>query len=274
MQFTVKDVRVFDELAPPEMRDVYIRSVARREVTRFFQTLRLDEVLGGDRAAVSARLRERVQAALDRLNPDASGTPRGAGIQIAYLAITGAHPPKETAPAFETPVQAFQRQDANVTSARTEAVRRLTEVVGDAGLADRIVQEISTYDTISDRVKDAPAAQRAEFQKQLSEQELRITTLLQSAGGSAASALSQARADRWRKHMTARRNAVRYRGQLAVYEAAPEVFELSLYFDALRDIMKQSRLYIVPDMPGLRIDMDLKERDMGVDLFRTKDDIH
>jgi modulator of FtsH protease HflK len=273
MQYTVSDVRLFDELAPPEQRDQYLRSVARREVTRFFQKLTLDEVLGGDRGELSSRLRAQVQAALDRLNPDPkTGQPRGAGISINYLAITGVHPPKDVAPAFETPVQAAQRREANIASAQTEAARRLTEVVGDTALADRIVAEIAAHDAINARLKGAAGPDRAALTSQLAEQEIKITSLLQSAGGSASATLSAAKATRWNKHMSARREAVRYAGQLAFYTAAPEVFELARYYETLREAMRGARLYIVPDSPAdRRFDLDLSEKDVGFDIFRSKD---
>lgn len=72
--------------------------------------------------------------------------------------------------------------------------------------------------------------------------------------------------------MTARRDAVRYAGQLAVYEASPEVFMLSKYFETLRGVMKDARVYIVPDrVATIRTDLDLTAKDTGMDIFRDKD---
>lgn len=274
MQFTVKDVLVYDLLGPPDHRDEYLRVIAQREVTRFFQSVSLDEVLGGDRAALSARLRENVQAALDRLNPDERGVPRGAGVEIAFLGITGAHPPKEAAPSFETPVQAAQRREANITSAQTDAAVRLTSVAGSRDLAETIVREITAYDALSEEgSRLAPGGpEAAALSARLVEQEIKITNLLSGAGGSAAAVLAEAKASRWTKHMSARREAARYEGQLARYEAAPRVFMVREYFRTFGEIMKNSRLYIVPDnVRDPRYDLDVTDKELALDIFRKPD---
>lgn len=273
MQFTVTNVEVFDRLGPPEQREAYLRAVARREVTRFFQTASLDEVLGGDRAELSAAIRGRVQMALDALNPGPDGKPLGAGVQVQFLAISGSHPPKDIANSFEGPVQASQRREARVSAAETEAAVRLTQVAGNSDLARSLVAEIARHDELRNQAKLAqgtPGA--APLAAQLAEQEIRITGMLGEAGGSAGAAISTARAARWSTHMTARRDAVRYAGQLAVYEASPEVFMLSKYFETLRGVMKDARVYIVPDrVATIRTDLDLTAKDTGMDIFRDKD---
>lgn len=273
MQYTVSDVRLFDELGPTEQREALIQSVARREVTRFFQGVTIDEVLGGDRAALSNRLREKVEGALAQLNKGEDGKPRGAGVHVDMLAITGAHPPKDVAQSFETPVQAAQRREANIYQAQTDAAKKLTEVAGDAALAGRIVAEISAYEALGNRLKAVRGQPEAgPISLQITEQELKITALLNQAQGGASRVLSEARAARWNRTMTARRDAVRYQGQLAIYEAAPEVFKMARYFDTLRAIMKDTRVFIVPDsVRDMRSDIDLHDADLGLDIFRSKD---
>ncbi len=267
MQYSVQDVLLYDELGPPENRDELLRAVARREVTRFFRTLHLDEILGGDRAALSQRLRTRVQAAIDRMNPGPDGKPRGAGVRIEFLGITGVHPPKETAPAFETPVQAAQRRQANLAAAETSAIESLTAVAGDVALARQIVAEITKLDNLrADRSGPDPEARA----RAIVEQEIAVQRLLEDAGGAAAAVLAEAGADRWRRHMGARAEAARYRGQIALFEAAPDLFRVSRFFEAFSEATRDARLYVVSDtVRDLMGVMDLKDVNLGVDVFDT-----
>src|SRR5205085_9088456 len=116
-QYAVKDVRLFDELAPPEQRDDLLKATAKRVVTTAMQQVTLDEILGGRRTTISQDLRKKVQLAFDHLNPGQDGKPRGAGVEVLFLGISGVHPPKNTAASFETPVSADERRDANIEGA-------------------------------------------------------------------------------------------------------------------------------------------------------------
>lgn len=262
MQYTIKDVYIYDQLGAADERDELLRSVAKREVTRFFQTLSLDEILGGDRAALSRSLRAEVQKALDALNPDPAGKPRGSGVEIVFLGITGAHPPKDTAAAFETPVQASQRREANLAAAETDALAQLIDAAGDAAAAREIVKEIQALDVLRETQGSTPAS--------LVEQELKVQELLRGAGGYAASELADAGADRWRTHMGARAQAARYRGQVALYEVSPHLYKASKFFEAFRDSFTDSRVYVVSDtVRDLNGVIDLKDVNLGLDVFNT-----
>lgn len=260
MQYEVSNVLLFNQLAEPEKRDDLLRSVARRELTLYMQRATLDDILGGKRAQMSLDLWERVQRAFDNLNPGPDGKPRGAGVKVVFLGITGVHPPKDVAPAFEGPVEADQRREANIDDAMGYATERLAKNVGNAALARTIVTEINTFERMSDAKADKAA---------LDEQELKVQGLIESAGGAAAEALAQARADRWKAHMGTRGMAIRHQGQLAMYDAAPEYYRASIYFEALKTAMAKQRVYITSeDVPDLRINSDQKAKDIGVDVFK------
>jgi regulator of protease activity HflC (stomatin/prohibitin superfamily) len=259
LRYAVSNVKLFDGLGPPHQRDEILRAAARREVVRFFQTVTLDDVLGGNRVELSGRLRDRIQAAFARLNPDADGNPRGAGVDIVFLSIDGVHPPKDTADAFEKPVQADQKLQARIEAARAEEIMVLTEVVGDPALARTIVGEINELD----RLRESKVAATA-----VKEQEFKVQKLLENAGGSAAATLARARADRWTHHMDVRGRAARHAGRLAMYQAAPAIFRYGAYYEALRDSAKNSRVFIVPER-NFFLDFDNKEKDFGQDIFKN-----
>lgn len=271
MQYRVKDVAVFDRLAAPEKRDDLLRSVARRETTVFFQSLTLEEVLKGDRAVLSSKLRANVQAAFDQLNPDTAGKPLGAGVEITILAIDGVHPPKETAPAFETPVQAGQKFEANIQQAQTDATESLTKVVGDATLADKIIAEVKANEEL--KAKAASAAPGTSEAKAASaalvEQQIKLQDLLLSAGGATAAKLSDARRARWGAHLSARGEALQYGGKVKLFEASPQLFKLGSYFDSLQGALTNSRVLIVSDEVATRLNLDIKPKDLGTDIFKS-----
>lgn len=254
MHYVVEDVRVFDELAPPELRESLLKTIAMREVNRYFQHLTLGQIFGGDRRAMGEELKHRVEAAFAAINPGSDGKPRGAGVKVLSIGLLGVHPPKQAATAFETLVQADQRREANIDAARADAIKSLTQVVGDASLAADLIAAIEA----GDQAADSAAATRA------------IEAKLETAGGETGSLLAQARAERWEKHMRERGRAARLEGQNALFEAAPDVYRARLYFETLASVIAGSRLYIVSDDVGRRIDVDLKDKDLGGELFRPE----
>ena len=273
MEYRVSNVAVFDQLAAPDKRDDLLRSVARRETTQFFQQLTLDEVLGGDRAALSGKLRNRVQAAFDQLTPGPDGKPLGAGVEITILAIANVHPPKETANSFEAPVLTGQRYEANIQSAQSDAIQRLTEVVGDASLADKIIAEVRVDEALKARANAAkagtPEARLAA--SDLLEHQLKLQEMLFAAGGSTAAKLSDARRARWEANLSARGEAVKYAGKLALYNAAPQLFKVGTYYDSVKDAMANSQVLIISDEVKNRINLDIKPKDLGTDIFKKSD---
>jgi regulator of protease activity HflC (stomatin/prohibitin superfamily) len=261
LQYVVSDVRLFDELGPREQRDQRLRVAAVREVTRYFQSQNLDTVLGAERLKISQDLAVLVQRAFDNMNPGADGKPRGAGVRIVYLGLSGVHPPQKTANAFEAVVQSDQRRSANVQAAEADAIRTLTDVVGDHKVAASIVSMIDARDA---------ARSGANAQTAVGEQEVRIQQAIERAGGKASSLLAQARAERWERHMRARGNAERHQGTVALYKAAPDIFRAGEYFNAMTTFLDQTSLIVVPsDSGGLRITIDAQQKDSGIDVFRS-----
>ncbi len=259
MQYAIRDVRLFDTIAEPARRDDLISAIAKREITRYCQELSLDDLLGANRAKVSATIAKRVQAALDRLNPGPDGTPMGSGVEVIFAGISGVHPPKEAAKSFETAVQADQRKEANIDAAKADAVKSLTAVVGDVSVARQIIQELDGLDAMTASGADASA---------IAAQEFKIRGLIESARGSAASLLSKAAADRWTTHMGDRGRASRYEGQLALFNASPLLYQSNLYFESLLGAMRGARVYVTSEeVPDLRIDFDLQDKNLGVDVF-------
>jgi membrane protease subunit HflK len=265
LHYVVSDVRLFDELASPEQRDDLLRSVAVREATRYFQRTHLDEVLGFGRERISQGLLEAIQAAFDGLNPGRDGKARGSGVRVVYVGISGVHPPRQAAPAFESPVQADARKIANIQNAEADAVATLTAVVGDSHLAGRIIEELDKRDRLV--AQQASGASRAE---DVAAQELKVQQLIVQAGGEAASTLARARAARWERHMEARAKVAINAGRAGMFNASPELYMATEYLRALRGVIEGSRLYVV-ESGGKNswLQLDLQDKVTTSDVFGT-----
>lgn len=258
LRYSIENVELFERLAPAEQRDDLLRSVARGAIIQRLSGVSVDELLGKARIGISEELERSITAEFAKLNPGPDGTPLGAGIRVLSLGMTGVHPPKAVAPNFERVVEAQQGRESKIEAALTDQVRELSKVVGSVPLARRIVGELDALESLREGKADPQAVQAQEF---------KVQQLLQEAGGSAAALISIASAERWEKHMEARGRAARYQGQLAAYRAAPTYYLASLYFDALRAAVNDSRLYVTSDPNNLHIRWELQDRDTGVDVF-------
>jgi len=256
LQYSIKDVEQFDRFAPIDERDNLIKAIAQREVMQYFSAVNADQVLGGDRAKLTTDLTERVSAAFERAQ---------AGIQVLFVGVTGVHPPTSSAANYEKVVQAEQKRQSNIEASRADAIDELTKVVGSVELANKIVAELEALEPLREAARRAPGAVGEGAVK---DQEFKVQKLLEQAGGSAAQAVAEARADRWTRHMGERGRSSRYQGQIASYKAAPELYKASIYFDAMKIAVRDSRLFLTDDrVPDLRVNFDLKNVDNAANVF-------
>ena len=257
VHYTIDDLERFDRVAAPAARDDLLRAVAERQITIDLGSRSLSEIIGPGRETISAALRARVQSAFDELN---SGL--GAGVRVLAVNFKGAHPPRGVAPKFEAPVEAEQKRLAALESAEKDRIATLTAIVGSADLAERIVVELDALERL-DGSRDEAA---------LTEQVFKVEELLAEAGGEADSLIQTARAERWRRHMGERARAALLKGQNVSYAASPWVYRTGLYLDALRDAMRNARVYVISgEVPELRLDVDLKDNSLAGDLFQGTD---
>jgi len=265
--YSVSNVELFELLGAPSVRDDLLRATAQREIMQYMATLSVDDILGPKRVQINRDLTERIERAFTRLNPGPDGVGRGPGIQIIRLGLAGVHPPKKVANDFEAVVGAEQNRQSKIDRARADAIKTLTDVVGSVGLSDQI---IASFDAL-DKMRSENAGVKA-----INEKEFEIQKLLDQAGGAAAGLIAEAKADRWKRHMGERARSERYAGQLASFLAAPEIFKASVYFDALKVAMADSRVYITSDkIPDLRVTTQLFDRQSGTNVFSEikQDDI-
>lgn len=234
-------------------RDRVLRLVAERELMRELASRSIDEVVGSGRNDIRHSLKQRISAAFEALNPDASGTPMGAGVDVLFVGFEDARPPREAAQVYEQVLEAAQKSETAVIQARKTRAETLAKVVGSVADAEDIVRAISEYENMP---RDAEAQERVE-------KELAIREMIEEAGGEAGDIILAARADRWSEHMSARALASEYDGKLAAYQAAPEIYETRMRFEAIAEAIKDLRVYVLGEDVQKRIRLDLLDKYLG-----------
>ena len=252
VHYNVADLKLYNALAqngpssnPQRFRQDLLRAVASSAIIERMANYSVEQVLGAERGQIGAALAADIQAAFDQLNEGAGG-----GVRVMFVGLNGVHPERETAaPAFEKVVQADQARQGKIESARGEAIKTLATVAGDVERARTIVTELESLD----RMRGSKADNAA-----IILQEQKVMDLILGAGGEAATIISDANARRWARHMGERARAVRSEGQLAAYRAAPRAYKMGVYLDAMREAMRDVRVWVTP-FENLRIRTDFSE---------------
>lgn len=269
VEYVVASVRDFDTLAQPDHRDLLLDVLGERMLMQYLASKRIDEVLGGERTGMG----DEIGATLKRTLSDirvASGEPLNAGIRLLNVGIAGVHPPKDAAVYFERVVHAAQLREAKVEAAREYEARLLNSVAapidrpdGEVVTASDIVRLIDELSAMSGTGSGTGASAI-----EIAERELTIQRLLEEAGGSAGASLIRASAARWTTHMGERARAALFEGQVQSFRASPSLFMTSAYFDSLRDVMRDSRVFLTGEkIDNLHIRLDLDSRQTNIDLF-------
>lgn len=253
VQYVVNDLEAYKLLAQDgpandldRQRRQTLEAIAGRELLLVMQRYPVNDVLGRERGAISQELQGLFQDAFDRAN---------AGVTVLFTGLYGVHPPKDVAPAFENVIAADHRREAEIRRAQAEAIRTLAAVAGDVDRAEAIVDALDTLREL----EDADADERSLIQQRQS-----VTDLIVSAGGDAATAVSEARADRWSRHMSERARAILSEGQALAMEAAPSAYLAGLYVDALQDALSGTRVWITPfEDVRVRIDQTVINPDVA-----------
>lgn len=254
MHYVVVDVKLFDEFAGPGQRDDLLRFIGRRVVTQFLGEWSIDKVITHHQHSMLGQLRDRLETAYGELNGG-----KGPGIDILFVGMQGAHPPLKVAPSFERVIAARQNRESAIEQAGKYEISTLTEIAGSVELAEQIVGQLN----------DLEAQRRSGAEQSLmTETELEVQRLLETAGGEAGEKLLDAGARRWTRHMNERGRAVLLDGQHQAYAAAPSLYRSRAYFDALLDAIENARVYLTPsDLEALHIRIDLMDKEAGQDVF-------
>ncbi len=145
VQYRVRDVsRWAYRYSDPER---LLESVAYREMVRYCASATLATAVEGSdderpeaimtfgRAKAARNLKDRIIKAVGPEGLDL-------GVEITFVGIPSAHPPAETAEAFEQVLQADRQKEATIYEAEAWALAELAQVAGDPDFALKLAQHI------------------------------------------------------------------------------------------------------------------------------------
>lgn len=252
VQFVVSDVELYDQIAAPGQRRNLLGAIGRAAVSRFISHQTVNAVIATERTELATQLRDVIEEAWAPLNDG-----RGPGVEILFVGVSGAHPPRDVAPSFERVVQARQNREAKIEQATQKKVEILTTVSGRADLAEQIV-------ALLDEIKTLEASGDSD---RIAELEIEAQQLLAEAGGSAGQKIQLAGSGRWERHMAARAGLVRFAGEQLAYEAAPRLYETDRYLDTLAEVMRGARVFLTDPNVPLQTNLELQDQRAGADVF-------
>ncbi|MBA4039372.1 MAG: hypothetical protein C0468_03435 [Planctomyces sp.] len=255
--YRVTDAGLYETFAAPEDRQALLKVVGQRQVTRILARYEEDEILGPKRLEIGQEIESAVRAAIDRL---------GAGVEVLSCRIEGVHPPAGApAEAFEKAMGDPQRGLSLIEGGRARAIGLLTRVAGDYALAERIIAQLRRRNSLREEfAAAADPAQRAQLEGQIAQLELEIEGQIAASRGEAGAMIASAQAGRWARLLGVRAQAQAFDGLVESYLANPALFKARVWFEALSDRLKDSRLYVVDgSVPDLRVTYDLKETGAG-----------
>jgi len=258
VQYVIRNVKLFDQFAAPGQREAMLKQIGQRVVTQYLGEFSISEILSKFRTEMPIELKRRLESAYGELN-DGEGT----GIEILFVGINGVHPPTKVAPSFERVIIARQNRESLIEEAKKAQITALTEVAGSVALAEEINDKLVSLVSLRRELG-------GESNKYI-EQELGIQRLLEHAGGEAGELVLAAGASRWVRHMSERGRASLLQGQQAAFLASPALYQSNMYFRALLDSMKESRVYLTPsELRSLKIRLELQDKEVGTDVFDTE----
>jgi regulator of protease activity HflC (stomatin/prohibitin superfamily) len=238
VQYSVGDLRRFVLGSNDHRRTLGL--VAQREISRYFASHDLDDLLGRGRTEAGAELNAAIQARIDAM---------GLGIDVVGVAVTTLHPPiGKVSRAFHYQIGAVQQKETSIQLARREAVRQLAKVAGSVDLSLRIDAAIRRLDALR-TAGDKPQAAAAERE---------IDDLLAEARGEAAEHVHRAQAYRWSRVAGERASSDRFSGELLAYQASPVYYRTRRFLEVLAAGLTGRRKFVIAgdagDTPVFRMD--------------------
>jgi len=233
VQYRIKDA--YQWLTTYEDPEAMFKAIAERETVRYCASVDVANILGARRGPIERALWEAIekQAAAQNI-----------GIEVVFLGLQGAHPPDETATAFQDVIGAEQKLLAAVRSAESEERKLLTQAAGYVDRAKALkdaIRKVNRLEAEAASEVDCKAAQQRLdklFDGDAAEGITRV-------GGEAAGAIVAARSKRWQMENQAHAEAVIFQEEIASKEAAPQVYYLRRKLQVLAESLPKIRKYVI-----------------------------
>lgn len=231
LQYRIRDA--YDWIRSYEDPEKMLEAIASREINRYCASVNVEDILGVRRGQIEDDLWDAVEQAVE----DAD-----LGVEIVFLGLQGAHPPMETAEAFQDVIGAEQKRSETLRNARKESSQRLTKVAGDATLAQRLARAIQRMNELEG--DDSVSEERRQETREAVNKLFFGQDGRGGIGGEASAVLAKARSNRWQLENSAHGWAMQFVQEKATKDAAPEVYQLRKYLEALSGSIDHIRKYV------------------------------
>lgn len=238
-------------------RELAILAISQETLTHMFQALQLEEVLGKQRGSLSEIALGKIQVALDK---------EDSGIEVISVDLPLISPAGSSAQSFEELSVAKQSEARLIAAATGHAQSLLTQTIGDPELVQNAIEAIQTYTELRNswdaarRIDSTPPAHIQALRTKLTESENAAVEILQRGNGRAAAQIRNARVERWTTLMDTWSQATRVHGQMAAYNAAPNLYMQRLYMSVLARKLPTIRKYVIGIDPSqVNVNIELRE---------------
>jgi regulator of protease activity HflC (stomatin/prohibitin superfamily) len=236
-------------------RELTLIAIAQNELTELFQTLQLDKILGSDRGTISSVAQQKIQSALNL---------QQSGIEIVAIDLPLIAPSGDAAGSFEELSVAKQGEARLISAATAHGQALLTRTVGNPDLVVDVVKAVEKFNTAK-RLLDAQrrkddTTNQTDAQERVKRFEEEALSLIENGNGRAAAQIRNARVERWTSLMNTWSRSSRVHGQMAAFQAAPELYMQRMYMSVLARNLPSIRKYVIGiDPERLHIEVELRE---------------
>jgi len=236
-------------------RELTLIAIAQNELTELFQTLQLDKILGSDRGTISNVAQQKIQTALNL---------QQSGIEIVAIDLPLIAPSGDAAGSFEELSVAKQGEARLISAATAHGQALLTRTVGNPDLVVDVVKAVEKFNTAK-RLLDAQrrkddTTNQTDARERVKRFEEEALLLIENGNGRAAAQIRNARVERWTSLMNTWSRSSRVHGQMAAFQAAPELYMQRMYMSVLARNLPSIRKYVIGiDPERLHIEVELRE---------------
>jgi regulator of protease activity HflC (stomatin/prohibitin superfamily) len=114
VHYVISDLKAF--VYNHENSGQLLQDLATREVVEYLANSDIGDVMAHSRLEAAALLQQRIQAAVDRIEPKL-------GVTVNYIGLQDIHPPVSVAPEYQKVVGAVQLKQEKILAAQAEAIR-------------------------------------------------------------------------------------------------------------------------------------------------------
>ena len=246
-----------DRRSRKTIRELALLAIAQNVLTEMFQTLQLDDILGSNRGTLSAIAGQKIQSALNL---------HQSGVEVVAVDLPLISPAGDAADSFEELSVAKQGEERLISAASAHAEALLTRTVGNSELVDDLIEAVAQFNDAKRsldalrRDNTSSTTEQIAASDQVQQLEERALALIQNGNGRANAQIRNARVERWTTLMDTWSRSSRVRGQMAAFQAAPELYKQRMYMSVLARNLPSIRKYVIGIDPAkLNIDVELRD---------------